>query len=212
MNHNNNKQQQQTINNINKQITGYANRFKEMLKYLHLAGDDFEIFTADKDPNPPKDYLGYPITTVRGFEFPLYKHVTLTFDLSISLDRIVKRYKPDIIHCASPSCVINPVVAYAAHYNIPLLLSYHTDLTMYAKAYASYLPGINSFVNLLIRLYHARADLVLATSPQLKGELEANGVRRVDVWQKGINTEVLLIILLLLLLFYYCSYFPFVGP
>jgi glycosyltransferase involved in cell wall biosynthesis len=110
--------------------------------------------------------------------------------MSLSLDAIIKRYKPDIIHCVSPSCVVNPVVAYAAHFDIPLLLSYHTDLNMYATAYASYVPFITDFTKFLIRVYHSRADLVLATSPQLKAELEATGVRRVDVWQKGINTEV----------------------
>jgi hypothetical protein len=46
------------FNAKNNHTTGYANRFKEMLKYLHKAGDDVEIFTADKDPNPPKEFLG----------------------------------------------------------------------------------------------------------------------------------------------------------
>jgi len=34
------------------------------------------------------------------------------------------------------------------------------------------------------------ADLTLVTSPQLKSELESFGVKRVGVWQKGINTEI----------------------
>jgi hypothetical protein len=46
-------------------VSGYANRFKEMLKFLHKAGDKVEVLTPDKDPNPPKDFMGFPITTNR---------------------------------------------------------------------------------------------------------------------------------------------------
>ena len=43
----------------------------------------------------------------------------------------------------------------------------------------------------LVRSVHSFADLTLVTSPQLKEEVEAIGMQRVDVWQKGINVEVL---------------------
>lgn len=47
-------------------VSGYANRFKEMLKYLHLAGDEVKVVTADRDPHPPTSYLSYPIKNQRG--------------------------------------------------------------------------------------------------------------------------------------------------
>ena len=34
----------------------------------------------------------------------------------------------------------------------------------------------------------SRADLTLVTSPQMQQELQENGVKRVDVWRKGIDT------------------------
>eukprot|EP00956_Cyclotella_meneghiniana_P019905 scaffold34580_cov61-Cyclotella_meneghiniana.AAC.2 len=39
-----------------------------------------------------------------------------------------------------------------------------------------------------LRYTHSRADLTLVTSPQMKEELEANGIPRVEVWRKGIDT------------------------
>lgn len=41
----------------------------------------------------------------------------------------------------------------------------------------------------LLRFAHSKADLTLVTSPQMKAELEDNGIPRVDVWRKGIDTE-----------------------
>jgi len=170
-------------------VSGYANRFKEMLKYLKKAGDEVVIVTPDSDPNPPKDFLGYPITSSRGWDFPLYKEVTVTFDFKRNIPKIIDEFKPDIIHCSSPSAIINPAIVWSRLKEIPLLLSYHTDLTTYAGTYMK-IPGSVSFAYFCMCYYHQFADLVLSTSPQLQQTLSDAGIRRVDVWPKGINTEV----------------------
>ena len=68
-------------------------------------------------------------------------------------------------------------------------MSYHTHLPVYGKNYLGFIPGIVPFSWWLIRFAHARADLTLVTSPQMKQEFEDNGVQRVSVWRKGIDTE-----------------------
>ena len=104
-------------------VSGYANRFKEMLKFLRQAGDDVRVLTADKDPNPPTEFLGYPITTNRGFEFILYKHVTLTFDFNMATKKMIEEFQPDVIHVASPSCLI-----YAGIHSSPSLPPLETTI------------------------------------------------------------------------------------
>ena len=51
------------------------------------------------------------------------------------------------------------------------------------------MPGIEQFCWECLRWAHSRADLTLVTSPQMKEELESQGIPRVDVWRKGIDTE-----------------------
>jgi len=65
-------------------VSGYANRFKEMLKFLKKAGDQVDILTVDsKTPvkDLPKEHQGFPIRHTQGFTFPLYNHISLTIDL-----------------------------------------------------------------------------------------------------------------------------------
>lgn len=171
-------------------VSGYQNRFKEMLKWLHKAGDKLRILTADRDPNPPTEFLSFPIVTNRGYEFPLYNHVTLTFDLKLETRRLIEEKKPDILHVVTPSSLVWPAVLWSWRYDIPLVMSYHTDFMEYAKTYGSALPGHLALAAFLLRRFHAHADLVLCTSPQLKDGMESLGIQRVDVWQKGINAEV----------------------
>jgi sulfoquinovosyltransferase len=68
-------------------------------------------------------------------------------------------------------------------------MSYHTHLPSYGKNYLGFIPGIESMCWELLRWAHSRADLTLVTSPQMKQELMDNGIPRVEVWRKGIDTE-----------------------
>jgi sulfoquinovosyltransferase len=87
-------------------VSGYANRFKEMLKFLKKAGDNVDILTVDaKTPakDLPKEFVGYPIEHTLGFTFPLYNQISLTCDLPEAKGaQIIEARKPDLIHVTSP--------------------------------------------------------------------------------------------------------------
>lgn len=87
-------------------VSGYSNRFKELLRYLKKAGDQVEILTTDEHTdrkNLPKEIFGFPIAHTLGFVFPLYNQITLTFDLpDLKGAKIIERLKPDLIHVTSP--------------------------------------------------------------------------------------------------------------
>jgi sulfoquinovosyltransferase len=87
-------------------VSGYSNRFNEMLRYLSKANDHVDILTVDtKTPEEdlPKEKFGYKIEHTQGFTFPLYDHISLTFDLpEMRGANIIEKLKPDLIHASSP--------------------------------------------------------------------------------------------------------------
>ena len=83
-------------------VSGYANRFKEQLKYLKEFGDEVAVAAPDDKPEAPDEFMGYPITTLEGFRFPLYAHLCLTGDFKGEARRMVEKFKPDVIHASSP--------------------------------------------------------------------------------------------------------------
>jgi sulfoquinovosyltransferase len=173
-------------------VSGYANRFKEMLRYLAKAGDHVDILTVDaKTPKEelPLESFGYNIEHTQGFVFPLYDHISLTVDLpEMKGAKMMERKRPDLIHVTSPGFLLFAGLFYARVMRIPLLLSYHTHLPLYARNYLGFIPGHEEMAWALLRFAHSRADLTLVTSPQMKEEMESNGIPRVDVWRKGIDT------------------------
>ena len=102
--------------------------------------------------------------------------------------KVIDKLKPDLIHVTSPGFLLFAGIFYARIMRIPLVLSYHTHLPTYGKNYLGFIPGIEEICWKALRWVHSRADLTLVTSPQMKEEMEHNGIPRVQVWRKGIDT------------------------
>merc|ERR1712071_96758 len=58
---------------------------------------------------------------------------------------------------------------------------------IYAKTYLK-IPYAEEFSWWLLKFVHSRVDLTLVTSSQIRDQLVANGIPRVDIWRKGIDT------------------------
>ncbi|CAM9491802.1 unnamed protein product [Discosporangium mesarthrocarpum] len=170
-------------------ISGYANRFREMLKFMAKSGDDVQILTTDDKEDAPTSHLKFPISTTAGFRFPLYDHIVLTFDWEMKGWKLLDKMKPDLIHVTSPGFLCMAALMYARIFRIPILFSYHTHLPLYGRSYLGWLPFVEDASWGLLRYFHNRADLTLCTSPQMQAELTEQGVERVDVWRKGIDVE-----------------------
>ena len=159
---------------------------------MSKAGDNVDILTVDaKTPKDqlPQQSFGYDIEHTQGFVFPLYDHISLTFDLpEMKGAKMMERKRPDLIHVTSPGFMLFAGLFYARVMRIPLLLSYHTHLPLYGRNYMGFVPGVEEMAWAALRFCHSKADLTLVTSPQMKEEMEANGIPRVDVWRKGIDT------------------------
>ena len=180
-------------------VSGYANRFNEMLKNLRKAGDEVEVVTPDNEEHgaAPSEVHGHRVNNLRGFKYPMYPLITLTLDLKGRALGIMNRFRPDILHVATPSFLCFCGILASRVLSIPLVLSYHTHLPVYARNYGNTSslwrfmgPDFNEWLSWkVIRVAHSNADLTLVTSPQMKEELELNGVERVAVWRKGIDVR-----------------------
>lgn len=167
--------------------SGYSNRFKNLLLQLRDAGDEVMVIVPDNSADAPKEFAGARIVNVPGFHFPLYRRITLSLGLR-GVYSALKEFNPDLIHLTTPGFLIFSTLLYARLLCKPLLLSYHTHLPIYTKDYG--LGLLQGITWMMLRLQHNRADFTLTTSPQLCEELVHNGIERVGLWRKGIDTTI----------------------
>ena len=175
-------------------ISGYKNRFQELFRCLNNTGDSVEIFSPEESPLQERKFLNFPVHGLSGFPLPMYRDVKIT-SLSLSnfriIENVIKSFQPTLIHITVPSLCVLPSIKAALRNQIPVVLSYHTDILKYADSYLPF-PGIckNILKNLYLKpLFHS-SNLNLVTSPQLQENLCRLGVCNAQVWQKGINTQV----------------------
>lgn len=189
-------------------VSGQASRFRLMMQHFSdhcRETHKLSLVTADAAyPSPPSTCFdgNIPIHYTLGYPLPSYPKVILPVDATLKTLRVLfpwKERKFDIIHVSSPGFFLFIAVVASQIYQIPLLVSYHTHLPVYARSYLPY--PINVVAELLlwktILILHRFADLTLVTSPQMAEEFleHYRGARflpdtiPIRVWRKGVDMQ-----------------------
>ncbi len=164
-------------------VDGIVTRLKYTVAELVKLGDEVLVFSPDGGIS---EYCGAKIYGVSGFPLPLYPELKVALPRP-SIGYAIEQFQPDIVH------VVNPVVLglaglfFAKSMNLPLLASYHTHLPQYLQHYG--LGFLESTMWELLKTAHNNAGLNLCTSNAMVEELRSHGIERVDLWQKGVDTE-----------------------
>ena len=165
-------------------IDGIVTRLKHTVEHLQRQGDDVLVICPD---GGLREYKGARIYGVSGIPLPLYPELKLAIPRP-TLGRTIEKFQPDIIHTVNPAVLGVGGIYYAKKLNIPLLASYHTHLPQYLQHYG--LGSLEGVLWELLKLAHNQAALNLCTSSAMVNELREKGIERLDLWQRGVDTEM----------------------
>lgn len=166
-------------------VDGVVTRVARTLEQLAVLGHEVLVFAPH---DPPESYAGHRIVRVPALPFrPWYPELFLGLPRP-RLGRELDRFQPDVVH------VVNPVVlglwgtALAKQRNLPLLASYHTDITQYALHLK--LPLLQEPSRRFLRDVHNQAHVNLCTSMPMVKSARALGIKRVRLWPKAVDTDL----------------------
>ena len=166
-------------------IDGVVTRITRTLDELKTLGHEVLVFAPH---NPPPEYRGFRVVSVPALPFkPWYPELFLGLPRP-RLGRELDRFAPDLVH------VVNPVIlglwgtAIAKQRNLPLLASYHTDITQYAVHLN--LPLLGMVSRGFLRDVHNQAHVNLCTSQPMVNSARGLGIRRVRLWPKAVDTDM----------------------
>jgi glycosyltransferase involved in cell wall biosynthesis len=165
-------------------IDGIVTRLKHTVEHLQRNGDRVLVFCPD---GGLREYKGARIHGVSGIPLPLYPELKLAIPRP-TIRWTLERFKPDLIHVVNPAVLGVGGIYYAKTMNIPLVASYHTHLPQYLQHYG--LGSLEGLLWELLKLGHNQAQLNLCTSTAMVQELVDRGIERVDLWQRGVDTEM----------------------
>jgi glycosyltransferase involved in cell wall biosynthesis len=165
-------------------VDGIVTRLRHTVDHLQRHGNQVLVIAPEGGINEHKGAKVYGVT---GFPLPLYPELKMALPRP-AIGYALEEFQPDIIHVVNPAVLGLAGIFYSKVLKIPLVASYHTHLPQYLQHY-----GLGMLEGLLWELLkggHNQAELNLCTSTAMKEELTAHGIERVDVWQRGVDTEL----------------------
>lgn len=167
-------------------VDGIVTRLTMTVQQLTAGGDQVQIFCPK---GAPADYHGAEIVGLPSVRLPSYPEVKLGLPTR-TVSAALERFQPDVIHVVNAFGLLGVGgFWFAKRRKIPLVASYHVDLLKYADFYGWPRPVKRASWELL-KAAHNQAMLTLCTSTPLEADLRGRGVKRVAMWQRGVDTEL----------------------
>lgn len=168
-------------------MNGVTGSVLQILRHLASAGHE-TLVIAPRDGEAPEELHGADARLLRSVPLPSYPQVRVVFARSARLAAILRAFRPDVVHLASPFVLGWQGLVAADQLRIPIVAVYQTDVVAYAEKYG--MPRATALVRSHVTRLHRRATLTLAPSSASARQLHDLGVDRVRRWGRGVDTAL----------------------
>ncbi|AFY46091.1 glycosyltransferase [Nostoc sp. PCC 7524] len=165
-------------------VDGIVTRLRHTVDHLQRQGNQVLVIAPDGGIT---EHKGAKVYGVSGFPLPLYPELKMALPRP-AIGYALEQFQPDIIHVVNPAVLGLSGIFYSKVLKLPLVASYHTHLPQYLQHYG--LGMLEGLLWELLKAGHNQAALNLCTSTAMMAELSAHGIERVDLWQRGVDTEL----------------------
>ncbi len=165
-------------------IDGTVTRICHTIRHLRQSGHTVLLIAPQ---GGIADFEGVRVHRVPAFPFPLYPELKLAIPRR-SVGRALAAFRPDLIHAAHPVVLGASAFYYSTTHKVPLVVSYHCQLPKWLHYYG--LGRLEPLAWWGVKAAYNRADITLVTSPWMQAELRDRGVRRVELWRRGVDTQL----------------------
>ncbi|GAB3281186.1 glycosyltransferase family 1 protein [Sinomonas notoginsengisoli] len=173
------------------QMNGVTHSILRILDHLQERGDDILVIA----PSGEGASGVFPVTenvggarVVRMPAFPMagYPHVRVAFGAVPKVKRILREFRPDVVHLASPFELGWRGVRAAHRLHLPTVAIYQTEVPGYAARYG--VPFLENWAWQRVENIHRLADRTLAPSTFAVEQLRQHGIPRIEMWRRGVDT------------------------
>src|SRR5687767_2948722 len=111
------------------------------------------------------------------------------YSIPLRVRRDLKRYRPNILHVASPEFTGHRAVTLARRWDLPVVASVHTRFETYPRYYG--LAFLEPLVLAALRRFYRRCDAIFAPSDSMAQLLRDQRMNYdVGIWTRGIDREI----------------------
>ena len=167
-------------------MNGVTGSVLQILRHLERAGHHAHVI-APAAVGAPTELHGARIETVPSLPLPGYRNVRVGAVTAHRVATSLERFRPDVVHLASPFALGWRGVLAAGRLQVPAVAAYQTDVAAYTERYR--LAATTAFAQSHIVRLHRRAALTLAPSSESEQQLAGLGIDRLRRWGRGVDAE-----------------------
>lgn len=163
------------------QVNGVARTLERLVAAVEARGGAARVETVE-DPLARRDQR---VQRWPSAPFWAYPQLRLAAPLRGEVTERLARWRPTLIHAATPFGVGLAGRAAATALRVPLVTSYHTSFSEYLRHYG--LSALDAVAWPFLRWFHNSGRRTFAPTRMVAGQLEAQGFRGVRVWGRGVD-------------------------
>lgn len=166
-------------------VNGVARTLKRFTDYLDAHGHEYKVFA----PESTKESLfSSHIHRFVSFPFFLYPECRVAWPNMLQVRAELQKFKPDLIHIATPFNIGFCGLHYAKKLNIPVVGSYHTDFDQYLDYYD--LQFFSKFLWKYMHWFHKPFRKIFVPSKETLLQLKKQGFSNLRIWGRGVDCSL----------------------
>lgn len=163
------------------QVNGVARTLERLVSAVEARGGAVRVETV-ADPLARRDSR---VQRWPSAPFWAYPQLRIAAPLRGAVTERLARWRPTLIHAATPFGLGLAGRAAATALRVPLVTSYHTSFSEYLRHYG--LSALDAVAWPFLRWFHNSGRRTFAPTRMVAGQLEAQGFRSVRVWGRGVD-------------------------
>ena len=173
--------------NYNYVRDGANQALNRLVEYLLRQGAAVRVYSP-KVRHPAFDHVG-DLIGVPAIPFPGRAEYRLPVLLTPGVKKDIHRFKPNMIHVASPEVLGHAAVRHARKNHLPVVASVHTRFETYPRYYG--FAFMEPVVLAGLRRFYRRCDAIFAPSDSMAQLLRDQRMNfDVGIWSRGVEREI----------------------
>lgn len=168
-------------------MNGVTHSLLRVMEHLTERGDEMIVIAARSGRLTPAEHAGVRVDQVPSFTLPRYPSVRVAPGGSRRLMNTLERFRPDVVHLASPFVLGWRGLLASQALGLPTVAVYQTEIPAYAARYG--IPYAEELLWQHVDRIHSGSTLTLAPSSSAIRQLEERSIDRVRLWVRGVDSE-----------------------